>query len=158
YDVLVAKDLAAIAAEDLAQKQRHLDQARRLQAAGLATEYDVLAAGVAVENARPPVIRGQHAVRVAREHLRFLLAEGAADVDAAGALAAPIEAAPTYETVLTQALANRPELAELASQRGIRRELATIAAAGNKPRLDLAVSLGTRSLGVSDLSSRGSTW
>ncbi|MBI3402276.1 MAG: efflux RND transporter permease subunit [Acidobacteria bacterium] len=158
YDVLVAKELASIAEQDLAQKERHLDQARRLQAAGLATDYDVLAAGVTVENARPAVIRGQNVVRLAREQLRFLLAEGATDVDAAGTLATPVDAAPAFETVLAQALANRPELAELSNTRGILRELVNIAAAGNKPRVDLAVSLGTRNLGVSDLSSSGSTW
>jgi HAE1 family hydrophobic/amphiphilic exporter-1 len=158
YDVLVAKELAAIADQDLAQKQRHLEQAQRLRTAGLATDYDVLAAGVTLENARPAVIRSQNGVRLAREQLRFLLAETTNDLDASGTLAMPIQIAPSYEAVLTRALANRPELAELASQRGIRRELVTIAAAGNKPRIDLAVSLGTRNLGVSDLSSSGSTW
>ncbi|MBZ5556210.1 MAG: efflux RND transporter permease subunit [Acidobacteriia bacterium] len=158
YDVLVAKELAVIAEQDLAQKARHLEQARRLQAAGLATDYDVLAASVTVENARPAVIRGQNGVRLARAQLRFLLAEGAADVDASGTLATTIEPAPAFESVLTQALANRPELAELSNQRGILRELVNIASAGNKPRVDLAVSVGTRNLGVSDLSSSGSTW
>jgi HAE1 family hydrophobic/amphiphilic exporter-1 len=158
YDVLAARQLAAIAEQDLAQRTRHLEQARQLQAAGLATDYDVLAAGVALENSRPAVIRGQNAVRLAREQLRFLLAESAAEIDVTGSLAAPVEAAPAFETVLTQALANRPELAELASQRGILGELVKIAAAGDKPRVDLAMSLGTRNLGVADLSSSGSTW
>jgi HAE1 family hydrophobic/amphiphilic exporter-1 len=158
YDVLAAKELAAIAEQDLAQKARHLDQARRLQAVGLVTDYDVLAAGVAVENARPAVIRGQNTIRLAREQLRFLLAEHATDIDATGTLATAVEAVPAHDTVLTQALVNRPEIAELRNQRGIVRELVTIAAAGNKPRADLVVSLGTRNLGVSDLSSTGSTW
>ena len=60
--------------------------------------------------------------------------------------------------MLAQALTSRPELVELANQRGILRELVTIAAAGNKPRVDLAISLGTRNLGVGNLSSSGSTW
>jgi HAE1 family hydrophobic/amphiphilic exporter-1 len=158
YDVLVAKEFAAIAEQDLAQKQRHLDQARRLEAAGVTTGYDILAASVAVENARPPVIRRQNAVRLAREQLRFLLAESANEIDVTGTLATPIEAAPPYETVLAQALGQRPELAELVKQRGIRRELVTIAAAGDKPRLDLNVSVGTRNFGVAGLSASGSTW
>jgi HAE1 family hydrophobic/amphiphilic exporter-1 len=159
YDALAAKAIVAIAEQDVTQKQRHLEQTRRLREAGLATDYEVLAANVAVDNARPAVIRGQHAVRVARDRLRFLLAvDGTDDIDAAGTLATPAEGAPPYEAVLTAALANRPELAELASQHGIRRELVTIAAAGNKPRVDLNISVGTRNLGVSDLSSSGSTW
>ncbi len=145
-------------AETPNRMERHLDQVRRLQAAGLATDYDILAAGVAVENARPAVIRGQNAVRLAREQLRFLLAEGAKEIDAIGTLTTPIEPAPTYESVLRQALANRPELAEFANRRGILRELVTIAAAGNRPRVDLAVGLGARSLGIRDLSASGPTW
>jgi hydrophobic/amphiphilic exporter-1 (mainly G- bacteria), HAE1 family len=159
FDVLAAKELASIAGQDLAQKERHLDQTRRLLAVGLATDYDVLAAGVTVENARPAVIRGQNAVRLAREQLRFLLAaDVTTEIDATGTLATPIEAIPAFDSVLRQALAHRPELAEIANQRGIGRELMTIAAAGNKPRIDLAVSLGTRNMGISDLSSSGSTW
>jgi len=159
YDALAAKALVAIAEQDAAQKQRHLEQTRRLQEVGLATDYEVLAANVAVDNARPALIRAQHAVRVARDRLRFLLAvEGSDDIDVAGTLATRAESAPPYQTVLAAALANRPELAELASQRGIRRELVTIAAAGNRPRVDLNISVGTRNLGVSDLSSSGSTW
>ena len=42
-DVL-ARELATIAADNLTQKERHLDEARRKNAVGTATDYDVLAA------------------------------------------------------------------------------------------------------------------
>jgi HAE1 family hydrophobic/amphiphilic exporter-1 len=158
YDVLVAKELLAIAEEDLAQKARHLEQSRRLQAAGVATDYDVLAASIAVDNAQPAVIHGQNVVRFARERLRFLIAAGDTDVDVIGSLAAHPDAAPPYETVLAQALANRPELAEAASRRRILDEMVTIAAAANKPRVDLAVNVGMRRLGTTGQSAVGSTW
>ena len=60
------------------------------QAAGTATDYDVLAAQVAVENAKPAVIRSQNIVRAAREQLRFLLAE-THEVDVEGTLATAVE-------------------------------------------------------------------
>ena len=44
--------------------------------------------------------------------------------------------------MLAKALKNRPELAELDSQRGIYSELVTIAKAGNKPRVDFSAALG----------------
>ncbi len=158
YDVLVAKELAAIAEQDLAQKQRHLEEATRRQAAGTATDYDVLAASVTVENARPAVIHGHNMVRVAREQLRFLLAERDADVDVAGTLGTPVEPTPAYETVLAQALANRPELGELHSTREIYRELVTIARAGGKPRVDFSATVGTRHMALASLSARGNAW
>ncbi|TAK17074.1 MAG: RND transporter [Acidobacteria bacterium] len=158
YDVLAARELAAIAEQDLAQKQRHLEQTRRQLSAGTATDYDLLAASVAVENARPAVIRAGNAVQAARDQLRFLLASGEAELDAAGALTAAVDAAPDYAAVLRQALANRPELGELASRRDILRELQTIAASGGKPRIDFTMTLGARNLGVTGLSASGSTW
>jgi HAE1 family hydrophobic/amphiphilic exporter-1 len=161
YDVLIAKELANIAEEDLAQKQRHLEETERRQSAGTATDYDVLAAQVAVENARPAVIRGQNAVRVAKDQLRFLLADNSAsDVDVAGTLPTTIEPAPSYEEVLARALQNRPELAEIKDQRGVYAELVKIAAAAGKPRIDFSAAVGTRSLGLKALPSMvtGTTW
>ncbi len=158
YDVLAAKELTTITQEDLAQKQRHLDDTKRKQAAGTATDYDVLAASVAVENARPTVIRAQNLVRVSKEQLRFLLAESAGEVDVTGTLATEVAPPPAYDDVLAQALKNRPELGELASTRGIYTELVTIARAAGKPRVDFSGGLGARSLGLASLSSTGKTW
>jgi HAE1 family hydrophobic/amphiphilic exporter-1 len=158
YDVLVARELATIARQHVEQRERHLEEARRRRAAGTATDYDVLAAEVAVANARPARIRAENAVRTARARLRFLLADAAGEVDAAGDLAAPIQPAPDYEAVLATALANRPEVRELAHQRGIATELVRIAAAAGKPRVDFAAGYGRRSLGVRDIDTNGLTW
>ncbi|MBF8258457.1 MAG: RND family efflux pump inner and outer membrane protein [Actinobacteria bacterium] len=57
YDILLARELNAIARQNLEQKIRHLDETRKRNAAGTATDYDVLAAEVAAENARPDVMR-----------------------------------------------------------------------------------------------------
>ena len=161
YDVLVAKELAQIAEEDRAQKQRHLEETERRQAAGTATDYDVLAAQVAVENARPAVIRGQNAVRVARDQLRFLLADNSpGDLDVTGTLPTTIDPVPGYEEVLARALQNRPELAEVRDLRGVYGELVKIAAAAGKPRIDFSAAVGSRSLGQKALPSMvtGTTW
>ena len=158
YDVIVAKDLAAIAEEDLAQKERHLEEAKRKQSAGAATDYEVLAAQVTAENARPAVIRAQNAVRLSRDRLRFLLADDGGEIDAAPVTPVVVEVVPRYEEVLARALTNRPELGELATQRDIYKELITIARAAGKPRVDFAAGLGKRSLGLPSLSSTGTTW
>ena len=158
WDVLAAREIETIARQDLAQKERHLAETTRRQTAGTATEFDVLAAQVAVENARPSVIRGQNAVRVARDRLGFLLADITDDVDVTGTLATAPEPLPVYADVLAQALKSRPELQEIDSQQGIYGELVTIAKAGNKPRLDFSASWGKKSYGLKTLSSSGTAW
>ena len=158
WNVLAARELERIAREDLAQKGRHLEETTRRQSAGTATDYDVLAAQVAVENARPPIIRSQNLVRVAREQLRFLLGETTSDVDVSGTLATVAEPMPVYEEVLARAMQSRPELGELDSQRGVYVELLTIAKADNKPRVDFSAAWGMRSLGFKTLSSSGTAW
>jgi HAE1 family hydrophobic/amphiphilic exporter-1 len=156
-NVLAARELATIAEEDLAQKQRHLDETTKRQSAGTATDYDVLAAQVAVENARPTVIRGGNAVRVARMQLAFLLAE-TGEVDVTGPLGVPIDAVPTYEAVLARALANRPELAVQDDTRGVYKELVTIARAASKPRVDFSAAWGMGRVGLPSVSSSGYLW
>ena len=157
YDVLVARALTTIAEQDLAQRQRHLDETVKRQSAGTATDYDVLAAQVAVENAKPNLIRSQNGVRVAREQLKFLLAEKS-DVDVAGALSATITPSQSYDAVLAKALVNRPELKEMSNTRGVYGELVKIAQAGDKPRLDFQANWALKRLALKTLSSDGHAW
>jgi HAE1 family hydrophobic/amphiphilic exporter-1 len=157
YNILAAREAVRIAREDLAQKARHLDEVTKRQAAGTATDYDVLAAQVATENAKPAVIRSQNAVRAAREQLRFLLAEPR-EVDVEGTLATQVEPVPGYDEVLATALQNRPELGELKTQQGIYNELIKIAGAAGKPRVDFSASWGQQRLAISTLSGSGSAW
>jgi HAE1 family hydrophobic/amphiphilic exporter-1 len=158
YDVLLAKQFATIAADSLAQRQRHLDEAEKKLMLGTATDYDVLAARVAVDNARPEVIRAENGVRTARLQLRYLLAEESRDVDVVGALSAQVRPAPDYAEVLEQALRNRPELAELENTRRGTLELVKIYGAYDRPRVDLRASYGWRGLDVGDLTTGGKVW
>lgn len=139
-DVQLARELNRLALENRSQKQRHLDEATRKFSAGVATDYDVLAAEVAAENTQPEVIRSGNSIRMARERLRFLLAIGPQDVDVSGGLDTPEIDRPLpagYDEALQIAGKRRPELQELRLHIGIYNELVTIASADNKPRLDL---------------------
>lgn len=148
YDILLTKELHTLAVENLAQKQRLQNEARRKYEAGVATDYDVLAADVAVENARPEVIRSANAIRNARERLRFLLALGEQEIDVSGSLTSLLEQPLSYEQALKRAAVKRPELADARLRIGIYSELLTIASAENKPRLDLKGSAGWHWLDV----------
>ncbi|HIJ80961.1 MAG TPA: TolC family protein [Desulfuromonadales bacterium] len=164
YDILLAKELHRLARENQLQKQRHQDEARRKFAAGIATDYDVLAAEVAAENAVPEVIRSENAIRLARERLRFLLAESG-DVDAVGSLDRPTierQLPLEYDEALQIACKKRPELSDVRLRIGIYDELVTIAAADNKPRLDLKGGAGWRWMALDDPAPRreadGAAW
>jgi len=162
YDILLARELYRLADENLAQKKRHQDEARRKFAAGVATDYDVLAADVAVENARPEVIRSEHSIRTAREKLRFLLALDGQEVDVNGSLDSVPEQPRTYQEALESARRNRPELSDAKLRIGIYDELVTIAGADNKPRLDLKGSAGWHWLDVGGIGAgsgdNGAAW
>ncbi len=157
YDVLLAKEAHAIALQNLRQKESHWDQARRRFAAGVATEYDVLAGEVTVENARPDAIRTENLVRTSRDRLRFILGVSE-DVDPLGDLHGSIGPAPEYEEVLDTAYRRRPELADLKNRLGFSSELVKVARAGNKPRLDLKASGGYRELTLGPTDFDGKTW
>lgn len=145
HDIQLAQELSRLAQENRAQKLRHLEEAKRRFGAGVATDYDVLAAEVAAENSQPEVIRSENGVRMAREQLRFLLALGTEEIDVTGTLAVPLEDRPlpaNYAEAVQIAGKHRPELSDLRLRIGIYDELVTIATADNKPRLDLKGGAG----------------
>jgi outer membrane protein len=138
HDVLLARELHAIARQSLAQRERHLDEARKKLLLGTGTDYDVLAAEVALKNVQPAAIRTENDVRIARERLQFLLGQGAGSVDAAGTLVTHPASLPEYGAALSTALKRRPEVLNQESTLAINEELVTIAKAGNKPSVYLS--------------------
>lgn len=164
-DIQLAGELHRLAQENRSQKQRHLDEATRKFSAGVATDYDVLAAEVAAENTLPEVIRSENGVRMARERLRYLLAMGAEEVDVVGTLETPpldLLLPAGYDEAMQIAGKRRPELADLRLRIGIYDELVTIAAAENKPRLDLKGGAGWHWASLNDpgpaLDASGAAW
>ena len=133
YDALLAKEHHALARQNLEQKTRHLDEVKRRHAAGTATDYDVLAASVSVENARPELIRMENLMRATRDRLRYYLALEE-DVDAKGTLEATLSNPGDYQELLALARKRRPELEELRRRKIIAGELVAINNAEDKPR------------------------
>jgi hydrophobic/amphiphilic exporter-1 (mainly G- bacteria), HAE1 family len=158
YDVLLSKELNALAEQNLEQKKRHLDEAQKKYLAGTATDYDILAAQVEVENARPEVIRTENLIRITRENLRFLIGLGNNEVDAQGTLLSPIASYPGFEESLVLAWKNRPELSDLKHRIGISEELLNIAKAGNMPVLNFKAGYGWQSLDYLPGQADGPAW
>ncbi|MBI5674341.1 MAG: TolC family protein [Nitrospirae bacterium] len=159
YNVLLARELDAIARQNLEQKERHLEEAHRKYTAGVATEYEILAAEVAVQNAKPEVIRSENRIREALDSLRFLLALENGSIDVTGSLKA--EDAPevlSYENIYKTALEQRPEVRDLHYRTSIAGELVTIANAEDKPRLEFRGGYGWKDFETSDTSLDGKAW
>lgn len=158
YDILLAKALNTITIQNLEQKTRHYDEARKKYSAGVATDYDVLAGRVAVDNARPELIRSENLIRNSRENLRFLIGY-TQEVDIKGSLEATIASYPKYEDTVEVAAKNRPELSDLRHRIDVANELVKIVQAGDKPRLDFKAGYGWRDLYLGqDLHANGSAW
>ena len=158
YDVLLAKELRALALSNLQQKERHLTEAQKRLASGVATDYDLLAAQVAVENARPELIRSENRIRTAKERLRLVLALEQGEVEVAGTLEHESVALPPFEDSLAIARRMRPELADLNHRVGIDRELLNIAAAEDKPRVDFKAGVGWHQLEAAEMTFSGAAW
>jgi len=157
WDVLIAREFERIAQEAIDQRQRHLDETKKRQAAGTVTDFDVLAAEVGLQNVRPTLIRSANDVRVARDRLALLLAE-TGDIDVAGTLDTSPGQIPGYDEVLAKALDTRPELSELRTQIGIADQLVRIAQSHNKPSVSFSGTFGVRNMGLTTLSSTGRAW
>ena len=158
YDVLLAREFAAITQDTVRQKEKHLDEARRKNTVGTATDYDVLAAEVALANARPEAIRAANQVSTSRERLRFLLAETKRDVEVTGSLAVAVGTYPDYAEATASGLENRADLAALMHRRQVAEELVKIRGGDDRPRLDLQASYALRRYELAGLTSSGPVW
>ncbi len=159
YNVLLSRELYAIALQNLGQKERHLEEARRKYSAGVATDYEILAAEVAVKNARPEVIRTENRIRDTLDRLRFLLAIDDESIDVAGILdAGDVTAVRGYDLIYTTALEQRPEVRDLRYRINIAGELVTIANADDKPRLEFRGGYGWKWYESADMDLDGKAW
>lgn len=158
YDVLLAKELRALSLSNLQQKERHLTEAQKRLAAGVATDYDVLAAQVAVDNARPDLIRSENRIKTAKERLRLVLALEQGELEVAGTLETAPVTLPPFEESLALARQMRPELSDLKHRIGIYRELVHIASAENKPKVELKAGAGWHQLEAAEHTWDGGAW
>ncbi len=158
FDVLLAREIESIAGQTLAQRERHLAEAKHRYELGVATDYDILAAGVAVENARPDAIHASTLVRTAYERLRFVLGEPDLRGEVAGSLDVTVADPPKSEDVVAEALRRRPDLKELEHRINVYRELIRITSADDKPRVDFRAGYGWTRLSAGSLTGTPRNW
>jgi outer membrane protein len=157
YDLLLAIELEVVARDNLAQKQRVWDEARKKHQMEVATDYDVLAAEVEVTNAQPTVTRAANTIRLARDRLRYYMGVQG-DFDISGSLSCTLTPPAPLAEVLKRAQANRPEVAFYESRVGVFKELTKVAKGGDKPRLDFKGNVGRIAIKDVDSSVPGGYW
>jgi outer membrane protein TolC len=158
YDVLLAKELHQLALENLEQKRRNHEESKKKAALGVGTDFDVLVSRVAMENARPEVIRTANLILQSRMKFAFQMGLSNEKVDGRGTLKASIGNYPPYEESIQTALKNRPELKEFQHRIGIAEELVKINNAYDKPRVDFKAGYGWQDLVLENTQADGPTW
>jgi outer membrane protein TolC len=157
YNLLLTRELREVAEDNVKQKQRHLDEAERKFQAGVAMEYDVLAAKVALANAQPELTKAENDESLAHDQLLYFL--GIEDeFQIQGDLSSPLQPPEPLSRVLERARAQRPEVAYYEKRLGVFKELVTVAKAGDKPRVEFRGNLGYSSSDYPDLEVSGESW
>uniref|UniRef100_A0A7C4ML65 TolC family protein n=1 Tax=Desulfatirhabdium butyrativorans TaxID=340467 RepID=A0A7C4ML65_9BACT len=157
YDVLLSRELEKVASGTVAQKRRHLEETIRRNELGVATDYDVLAARVALANAGAEQTRAENAVRLALDRLRYMIGKSG-DFDVSGDLSSKVEPPMPLESLVERALAARPEMAYADTQIHVFEKLKKVASAGDKPRIDLEANLLWQSYGNARFDDPGESW
>ncbi|MBK9061805.1 MAG: efflux RND transporter permease subunit [Acidobacteria bacterium] len=158
YDVLLARRLAEISKETLRLREQQLAQAEQRHALGTATDYDVLAARVALDNQKPEVLRSANLVLIALDRLRLVLAEETAALDVTGALESGTQEIPSFDAAVKTALERRPDVKGLEHGVGVYREFVKIRNADDKPRLDLRANAGWTWFEAEPIAVDGQKW
>jgi len=157
---VLAQGQRQVAARTLANATQHLREARGLHRAQLALDSDTLRAFVAVANARAPLARLDRTCLVLAAELatRLALPPGAALVLTDSLTVPPLAYAPPAEAAaVAQALARRPEVAQLDLLAQAQRQQVAVARARALPSLALYGQYSTTSQ-ASEFALQGLRW
>ncbi|NTV80201.1 MAG: TolC family protein, partial [Candidatus Aminicenantes bacterium] len=155
YGYLLAKEFSAVAAEGLALAEKFRENVKNLYQVGMASKFDLLRSEVQVANLKPQAIRAKNSVEVAALGLKTVCGiDLAAPVEVKGELAPPPLDA-VVESVVEEALAQRPELRQLDYQRRMAGEMLKIARGSALPTLALG---GAYNVWSDALNLRKGTW
>ena len=150
YDILIAQAQVTVREQSVTLLTQQLTDNRHRFEAGTVPKFNVLRAEVELANARPPLIRAQSNLRLARETLVKLLAIDSAPrqnnfttLRFTGDLKTEPRQFPLDEA-LQHAIAQRPELQQAAKQVAIAGESLRVAKAGYQPTLFVFANYGIR--------------
>jgi outer membrane protein len=142
FGVLKAKRDKAVAAEVVAQFEKHLEQAQALYSVGIKPRFDVISAQVDVSNAKLNLIKADNSYQIARTGLNNAMGvPGAPPYDIEDILSFneyPI----TLDEALGKAYANRPDMKSLAARQRAAEQNVRFAKTGYYPVLTGSAQYG----------------
>jgi outer membrane protein TolC len=155
YQILLAQAQVTVREQSVTLLESQLKDVRARFEAGTAPQFNVLRAEVELANAKPPLIRAQNNLRLARESLVRLLARD--DPVQQDFTALRVTGQLAYEhrawelaAALATARNQRPELKQATQQISLYDQAIIAAAAGSKPSLSLFGNYGVHNYIFSD--------
>lgn len=137
YGLLLAQRALEVVLESDSTIGRHVERVRAMYRKGLVSKLDLLRAEVQQSNLQPQIIRMQNAVELARYRLNLVLDRGLDEpvtpTDSLAYRAVEIDSA----GLIRQALAGRPELAQMEIAKKITDRAALISYSGLQPSIVL---------------------
>ena len=155
YQLLLAEATRKAAERILAQAEENVRVARVRVQAGVAPQFDALQAEVHLANARQGVVRAHNGVILARQTLAALLNLPLDTPLEPQEELAIIPVTSTLEELVSRALRERPELAELSARRAAAEAGLELAKSGARPNLALQ---GAYSVGGTSPTSLSANW
>lgn len=151
YGLLAAKEAHKVAVSSIKAVRSELEQSRKRYKAGTVLKSDVLSLEVQLAEAQDMEIQTANAIELARTSLRTLLGLDAYQpfriADGADEFQLP-ESYPSYETLLDQALSQRPEITKVQKQVEIAERTLSAAKGTHLPRANAYVSYGSDSKNI----------
>jgi outer membrane protein len=155
YGYLLAREFSEVANEALTLAEKFRANVKNLHDVGMASKFDLLRSEVQVANLKPQAIRARNGIEVAALGLKTILGiDLDTPVEIKGELTAPPLDA-VSESVVEQALAQRPELRQLDYQRRMAGEMLKIARGSMLPTVGIG---GIYNLWADALNLKKGTW
>ena len=143
YGYLLARRFVEVSEEALTLAEGHFKNVKNLAEVGMASKFDLLRSEVEAANLKPQLLRARNSQAVAGLGLKTLLGlDLEQPIEIQGELSfTPAE--PDVDAALEEALAHRPDLAQVRLQRRIAGEVVKIARGSGLPTLALGGAYNT---------------
>lgn len=120
YSVLLTREYKDVINQSLQNALEQLENVKRLNKQGVASDYDLLRAEVQVENLRPQVILAENNYEISKEALKVLIGlKSEQDINILGELEFDTRYSISSQQLLDEVLSNNPQLAILNKQEEI---------------------------------------
>ena len=151
YDVLLAEETVTVYQKSIEVQQRYLKQTRDYMEVGDATRLDLLRAETQLAITEPGLLQARHNMVQAKKNLNFLLGRPLETEVSTASVDDPIDlSSPSLESIITEALANRPDLRKINVQVKMYDKTVNIFKADFRPRVDLNGYYGFSTINTRD--------